>query len=275
VDVCEFVDELDPDEVGELVVECRPSKDPCGKVFVEGRRVCWAAARGLARRLTELLVARAGLDATQLESTYAACKETRTPLGEYLVRKGMVEAGELRAALREHTIESLVHVCHQGEVRAGWIPRRTGGYSPRFTFSTSELLPLAFAASHREIAAEADPELRAIFASGASSAGEWGAAFVRTPARASPDPVAAHGTLPSTSAALLRVGKWASSALDVVSTFQDPDAIVSAMDGESMLVAWRHGGAIIAGRMEPRGPARILNRRARLRRDRGRPDGDL
>ena len=85
LDVCAFVEELPADATGELMVTGRGGT-PEGAVFVENRRVCWAAARGLAGRLGDLLGAPAKLDAARMESIYAECKLTRVLLGEYLVK---------------------------------------------------------------------------------------------------------------------------------------------------------------------------------------------
>src|SRR5262249_20565820 len=59
LDAWAFVDALGPHATGEIIVSA--ADGPRGAVFVEAGRVCWSAARGLARRLTELLGARAQL----------------------------------------------------------------------------------------------------------------------------------------------------------------------------------------------------------------------
>ena len=103
-----------------------------GHVFVEDGRICWAAARGMASRLTDLLgeKARPGAD---LSALYRECRDRKRPLGETLVETGIVSAAELEAALRQHTAESLVQIVSDPGVGV-WSPR-TGGYAPRFTFT--------------------------------------------------------------------------------------------------------------------------------------------
>ena len=265
VDVFSFVDRLSVDDVGELLVmNDEPTKAPAvrGAVFVEGGRVCWAAAHGLAPRLTQLLMAPSGLDAGAMEHLYRRCKHERAPLGEFLVARGIVRPEDLRAALLQHTTESLDALCEERTL-ASWYPR-PGGYNARFTFKTSELLARWFAHRHGATGHALHGVLSAF---SDSTPGEWGAVYARVPTLAAPLPVVVRGSLPEKSVSLLRVGKWAASALDVASTFQDDDVFVMSTEvGGTALVAWRHDDAIVAGRMGPNGPARVLNQRAALRR---------
>jgi hypothetical protein len=264
VDVCAFVDDLPADAAGELLFDGTDDA-PGGAVFVENGRVCWAAARGLAQRLSDLLAASAKLDPRAMDALYVACKRTRAPLGEYLVSAGVVSAPDLRAALLKHTAESLHALCAEG-VSAAWIERRRGGYSSRFTFKTTELLSRTFAEENGGLAAGACAELGDVFGDRGSRAGEWGAAFVRSPARASPDPIAVYGAFPEKIEALLRLGRWASSSLDVTAPLHHDHTFVATVLDDGALVAWRSGAAILAGWTGVYGPARLLNRRARARR---------
>ena len=265
VDICSFVDRLTVEDVGELLVVADATTNvPAvrGAVFVESGRVCWAAARGLAPRLTQLLMKPSGLDAAAMEDLYRRCKLERAPLGEFLVKRGVVRPEDLRTALLQHTTESLDALCDERTV-ASWWPR-PGGYNARFTFKTSELLAHWFA--HRQ-GATRDERATTLEAFSDSVPGEWGALFVRVPSVAAPLPLIVRGALPEKSFAVLRVGKWAASALDVAATFQDDDVRVTAMEpGGTTLVAWRHEDGIVAGRMSANGPARLLHQRATARR---------
>ncbi len=80
VDVCSFVDDLSADATGEIVVGGRGASHD-GAVFVEGGRICWAAARGLARRLSDLLATAARLDASEMEALYVTYTCNPSPLG--------------------------------------------------------------------------------------------------------------------------------------------------------------------------------------------------
>jgi hypothetical protein len=261
-EVCDFVDGLDGSAVGELVIA---DANAVGVVFVEKARICWAAATGLGRRLTELLVARAAVDEETMESLYRTCKAERVPLGEYLVGRGIVGPADLRAALAQHTVESLRRLAGPGQ-RAGWCPKERGGYSPRFTFGTAELLARAGEVDEAEAARAVREEMAACFFEG-----EWAAAFVRSPARAVPVPIAIHGEAPAAASELLRVGGWAASALDVASALDGQEPVLAVRLARptcaerEMRVALRHGALLIAGESSARGPARILNRRVRRR----------
>lgn len=270
-EACAFVDELGASLVGELVVS--GADGPRGAVFIERGRVCWAAARGLARRLTELLGARADLEPGALESMFLMCKEKRIPLGEHLVSRGVLSADALRDALLQHTVESLGYLCTSNS-RAAWCPRAGAGYSPRFTFATAELLSQIGATVHATIAGRLRPMLQSTFGDG-----DWAAAFVRSETSAYPEPVAFHGSIPDAATRLVRFGKWAASVLDVASAFSDDAALLSvarsAASGGTSLVAFRYGGAVVAGETGAHGPARILNHRSQRRLAKGSGDADL
>lgn len=265
LDACAFVDELGTDAVGEIVVS--NGEGACGAVFVERGRICWAAARGLSRRLTELLGARASVPPASMEQMYRACKSERVPIGEYLVRRGILSGDALREALMLHTVESLRHLCGAAS-RAAWVPREGNGYSPRFTFATGEVAVCSAAAAHEGLAGHLEGVLAGLF-----SADDWAAAFVRTGGSAAPEPIALRGASPSVTQ-LLRYGKWAASVLDVVTSFTDDTAFLAAAlphtRSPASLVAFRHEAAIIAGETGVHGAARILNRRAQQRRTRER-----
>lgn len=269
LDVCSFVDRLDRAVVGELVIE--HGGRVRGAVFIEGGRVCWVAAHGLAARLTQLLMSSSGVDAATMEGLYRRCKAEGSPLGEALVSYGIVEPEALRSALLQHTTESLLALVGETDAVGAFRRRSAGGYCPRFTFATSELLARVTAERNRDAAAAVHEELAAFTA---EREDEWGAAFVRV--GAVPLPVVLVGALPSSATGLLRVGRWAASALDVAQAFQgadggEEDTFVTSGSGDSALVAWRVGGGsstFVAGRMGKSGPARILNRRASARRAR-------
>jgi hypothetical protein len=272
-DVCAFVDALEASAVGELVVEQAAQR--VGVVLVEGGRICWAAASGLARRLTELLAAVSRTDAFTMEGHYRACKELGVPLGEHLVGRGIVSADQLRGALLQHTAESLAHLA-RGAMRAFWRPRMRHGYSARFTFGSAELLARVFALQFATSLEAIDSELDACFPEG-----KWAAAFARPEACAAPVPVSVRGAFPASATVLRRVGAWAASSLDVAAALSGaspllvvtlPPSLATDFDrreqGES-LVTFRHRDAVLVGETNAQGPARVLNRRAIERRKKG------
>lgn len=255
-DVYPLVDELGPAAVGELFIAGEDGAR--GAIFVEQGRVCWAAAHGLAPRLTQLLLSRASIPPTEMESIFRSCKAERTPLGEHLIRLGVLREGDLRSALLQHTVESVGRLAGSPAC-ATWCPRPGKGYSPKFTFTTAELFAFAGGERHRSLLDQVTPLLATSFDTG------WGAAFIRTEECAYPEPIAMFGSRISHARPLLQMGKWAASVLDVVTAFNDPSAILAVKRGSSHLVAFRHGAAIVVGETDAHGPARILNRRARER----------
>jgi hypothetical protein len=236
-------------------------------VFVERGRVCWAAARGLARRLTELLGARAALPHADMERMFLACRSKGVPIGEHLVACGALRADDLRAALLDHTVESLEHVV--GGAEAAWRPRAGKGYSPRFTFTTSELLVRSGALRRPSEARAAATLLERWFAGS-----KWVAAFARTRETAYPEPIAGAGALPD-ARALIRSARWAVSTLDVVGTFSGDDALLTMIrsDDTTALLALHARECVVVGESDAQGPARTLNRRRRARGKGG--HGDL
>jgi len=263
-DVCRFVDELEGRGAGELVVT---GDAALGAVFVQDARICWAAAAGLASRLTELLMSHAGVDHRTMERLYWTCKRESLPLGEYLVDRGIVRPEDLRSVLAQHTVESLLTLVGPGRC-ARWLPRPHGGYSARFTFGTSEVLSLAGGICEPELVGCALDEMAGCFFSD-----EWAAAFVRTGDRAAPHPVALYGPAPESAAVLVRHAKWAISALDVVAAFGGAPEIVAVTlperRGARALVAYWYDGLVIVAEGDPQCAARVLNRRGQRKRGRG------
>lgn len=265
-DACEIVDELE-NESGELLIR-DAARDPSGSIFIERGRVCWAAAVGLNQRLGDLLAARARVDRNEMSRLYTACRVAKKPLGEFLVESGVVSSIDLRSALLQHTAESLSVLCER-RAFASWIPRSPGSYSARFTFRTTEVLAYCLATQFPDVAENAERELARSFGEG-----DWGAAFVRSPARAVPEPIALCGHPPTSTSALIRLGIWAVSALDVARTFQSRDVFIATTREESAFVAWETSAAIVVGQTNLQGPGRLLNMRSQRRR-RGESNGGL
>lgn len=117
---------------------------PSGVVLLERGRVCWAAAQGLRRRLTDLLrqCCNPPISAEEVEQIFVACRQHGRPIGEALVAQGRVTPEALRAALLHHTAESLA-ISTSWTEPARWIAHRARGYQSAFTFLPVELLSYA------------------------------------------------------------------------------------------------------------------------------------
>lgn len=136
------IEALPADATGALAFG--PETSMSGVVLLERGRVCWAAAQGLRRRLTDLLRERCQPQLTndEVEAVVQRCKQTGTPVGESLVADGRLTADALRATLLRHTVESLAAgVSWRAAPR--WLPHRARGYQSAFTFQPAELLAFA------------------------------------------------------------------------------------------------------------------------------------
>jgi hypothetical protein len=90
--------------------------------------------------MTDLLLAQSQerLSRESLERAVRACRDSQGPLGEYLVRSGLVSESALRGALLRHTCEAIVDLVSEEESWE-WIEHRGKGYSPALTFSPADV----------------------------------------------------------------------------------------------------------------------------------------
>lgn len=200
-----------------------------GGVFVEDGRVCWAAAKGMANRLTDLLAqkARPGVD---LAAVYRQCRDAHRPLGEALVESGAVSVDDLAMSLRRHTAESLIEIVNVAST--GTWTARDGGYAPQFTFTPLEtyfdVVEIVLGGLHRmgatELSVLARPERR-------------GAAFA--PLGDVIVPIACSGEVVLRDLWIL--GAWASSLRDAAHELAvDPGFALGTTDaGQTTVVWWR------------------------------------
>lgn len=258
VDVCDVVEDLPREAVGELCFD-EVGQERRGIVFVERNRICWAAAPGLSRRLTDLLRQRAGAraGARTFEEVFQRCKATRAPLGETLVSAGIVTADELRGALRTHTVESLLAMS-DGDAR--WHPRSQRGYDAQFTFSTGEICVELAARRHGDDVAELG---RSVLASCLGPA-DLGFAYARTQDAAEPVPVAVWGASDVPSREVRQLGKWAAGVTDVAAALEDGAfrSVAHTNGAEGCSLAFRERGLLFVVLVDSRGLARVMSRRA-------------
>jgi hypothetical protein len=236
--LCASIESLG-DATGELVLTDSRG-EMRGSIFLERGRICWAAARGLARRLTDLLGRRASVDRLTMEAHYRHCKEHRVPIGEHLVAAGVVTDAELADALRDHTLES-VSALTTRDALGTFVPRSGAGYAPRFTFAPVEIYVAAHARVHANDGALAEP----LVANGAHVL--WAAAFLRGDT-ATPAAVAITGAHHVSMRALHATGNWAASSLDLAEAVSGGPALVAAYDsGRPPAFAFAVEGGMIAG----------------------------
>ncbi len=138
---------------------------PVGGIFVEQGRVCWVAARGLQRRLRDLLRANSSMSTEQLEKMYERCRLEGRMLGETLVDEGLIGPSELQRALRQHSAECLLDLCRASR-STSWASHGGRGYAPRFTFRAVDLLFDSVALVYPDLQAQAKSELALVDAPG-------------------------------------------------------------------------------------------------------------
>jgi hypothetical protein len=209
-------------------------EERCG-VFVEKGRICWVAARGLSRRLRDLLVGHSHLDAAALESVFERCRAEGKPVGEALVAAGVIAPEALARALRHHSAECLLELC-RAPLPTRWASRPGRGYAPRFTFSPVELLLDAVAISFPEHRTRALAELARLEAPGRRAV-----AFVFDPARDCMLPVAELGGQGVSSLRMLAYFATAMPRASLELAAAPTLTMASTRDGEAALVWWVNG----------------------------------
>jgi hypothetical protein len=170
-----------------------------GGIFVERGRICWAAARGLSRRLQEIL--RSYAHDTDFDAIYERCRNTGKLLGETLVEEGYITPRDLEVSLRRHSAESLLALCHDVHEEPVWRSRGERGYAPRFTFRPLDVFLDVIALTSPELHGTARAELLPF-----DAPDRLGAAFRLTDELV---PVAAFGDLSVFE--LWNLGAWAAN----------------------------------------------------------------
>jgi hypothetical protein len=240
------VESLPPSACGALLVGSE--EEPLGTILIEANRVCWGAASGMSGRLRDILRSHchASVGDDELDAIYAHCRRECQPLSEILFIHGLVTPASMRAALKQHTIESLlavdaavVDMCgrHTLEWPMHWIDHTGCGYRPRFTFGAVEVLEAAGAQRLDETEA-------AIMAQHLEElAGPHNAlvAFSFQP-DGTPLYVGASTQLPIDLQDLIELTTWAEAALGASQGFSAEVAHACTQIANGGAMAWRYEG---------------------------------
>lgn len=205
-----------------------------GMVLVERGRVCWAVAADRQQRLGTILREHCHASVSQeaLDATFRRCQEEGRPLGESLLEQGLITPGALREALLRQSIEGIHSLC-QREGDVSWSDRRHARYDARFTFSPVEILGAMGAQLLPELSARAHANLARHLEGGGS-----GIAFTWPEWSARPVAIASIEGESFGVQGVLRLGAWATEALDLARAFCNERGIVS--------VSWRRGASLVA-----------------------------
>jgi hypothetical protein len=208
-----------------------------GIVLVQSRKICWAVARTMRVRLTDILRGQTTppLPREAVEEIYRACRDSGQPIGEALVASKLVTEMGLRAALFEHNGEAIVALAQNGALFQRFVSHSKSGYDPRFAFSPCEVLAMLGARDDPARAAAAQSELSDLLVPDSV-----GAAFVRSSAVAGSLVIAVDRDCDFGVGDLMEVCNWVSGLFDMARTF-DPEVFAAraALGERAMLVTWR------------------------------------
>jgi hypothetical protein len=240
------IDALDDRATGALVVGTQPQ--PLGTILVEEGRICWAAASGMSRRLTDLLRTESDppIGKDVIEEVYRSCKTNGQPLGEALVERGIVSAGGLRKALRQHTSESLLQLVSESQRAWKWVEHRHRRYDARFAFDPIDILTGIGATIDAEVSRRAEALLDRF--RGTESAL---AVYARELYPTGPFPVAALGGQRMDVSALMALGCWAREVVDVSRGVVGECEVCAGLSNDGRTaVAWPEDELLLAGLCE-------------------------
>ncbi|HEX4337290.1 MAG TPA: hypothetical protein VH062_15345 [Polyangiaceae bacterium] len=211
-----------------------------GVVLVESRRICWAQAKSMRLRLTDILCNQANppIARDAIEDVVRGCRTTGHPLGESLVASGLVSETGLRSALREHTTHAVAHLARERATADAFSPHTQRGYDPRYAFTTCEILATVCGADDPPRSATAERELAGVLVTEST-----GAAFVRGALGSGAMLVAADPACDVPVDELVAAGNWATGLLDVAAAFEPEVRVVRvAWCSRTALVTWRKYG---------------------------------
>lgn|GEM_PF-976845 len=208
-----------------------------GIILVQSRKICWAVARSMRVRLTDILRGQTTppLPREAVEEIYRGCRLSGQPIGEALVASKLVTEVGLRAALFKHNGEAIVALAQSGAYFQKFVSHNKTGYDPKFAFSPCEVLAMLGARDDPARAAAAHVEL-----SGILVPDSVGAAFVRSGAVAGSLVIAVDRDCDFGVGDLMEVCNWVSGLFDMARTF-DPEVFAAraALGERAMLVTWR------------------------------------
>jgi len=210
-----------------------------GVILLQNRRICWAVAASMPKRLTDILCQQKNppLPRAAMEALFKQCKESGLPIGEALVSSGLLSEGELRKALAFHNGEAVSRIARARRRPTGFLPHSKTGYDARFVFQAVELLA--------QIAAAREPlDTHGATATllGTLVAGATGFAFLRDGERGRPTVLAVDQACELRVSEALEIGCWSSRLFDVTSFFDPTTSVASATwCNNTSIVTWRDG----------------------------------
>jgi hypothetical protein len=208
-----------------------------GLILLQGRKICWAVARSMRLRLTDILRSQSTppLPREAVEALYRSCRQSGKPIGEALVASGLVSEQGLRAALFKHNGEAIVALANSGALPDSFVVHSKTGYDPKFAFSSCEVLAMLGFAEDPARAAAAQLELGSVLVEDSA-----GAAFARSSAVAGALLIAVDRGCEVAAADLVELCNWVAGMFDVA-RIADPQIFAAR-------VAWGRSAAVVTWR---------------------------
>ncbi len=241
-DVLVRVDELGHDATGAVVFEGAEGKS--GAILLERGRICWAVARGLKRRMVEILrhQEQPPPPASVVEEVFRGCQESGQPFGEALVARGLVSTTGLRKALRQQTAEA-ISVLAAPRASVLFLKHKNQGYNAQYSFSGAEILVALGALRDVDAAVRATNRLKELLPPEVS-----GVVFSRG-LGAAPVAIGLVERMSLEVVDLANISQWASSAIDISHAVGGNDQVrlVSLSDAFGRSIAlWQDGDLMFA-----------------------------
>lgn len=230
-----------------------------GVILLESRKICWAVARCMRLRLTDILRNQSTppLPREAVEEIYRRCKIDGMPIGEALVLSGLVTEAGLRVALFKHNGEAIAHLAGTGLSPDAFVTHGRTGYDPKFSFSPCEVLAMLGSLDDPARALAAQIELTNTLVPDS-----FGVAFVRGNSVSGALLIAVDRGCDLPVGDLVEVCNWVAGLFDVAHTF-DPEAslVRATWGGHLALVSWRAKEIVYVGLCASRAAAaRLVSR---------------
>lgn len=221
-----------------------------GVILLQSRRICWAVAANMQKRLTDILCQQKNppLPRAAMEALFRQCKGDGKPIGEALVSSGLLSEAQLRSALAFHSGEAVARIAHARRRPTGFLPHTKTGYDARFVFQSVELLASLCAGREPEVASEVAVRLKQTLVPGAT-----GFAFKRDQELGLPMILAVDPACELRVKEALEIGSWSSRLFDIT-TYFDPSTTVASATwcARTSIVTWREDdvsyAAVCSGR---------------------------
>jgi hypothetical protein len=226
-----FIDDLPAGATGAL------SFGAHGVILLQGRKICWAMARTMRLRLTDILRNQSTPPVSReaVEQLYRRCKDSGTPIGEALVASGLATEAGLRAALFKHNGEAIVALSRALASPDDFVFHSKSGYDPKYSFSACEMLAMLGALDDPARATAAQLELGRVLVPESS-----GAAFTRGSDASNAQIIAVDRGCDFAVSDLVGVCNWVTGLFDVARTFDaEIFAARASFGGHAGLVTWR------------------------------------